>query len=72
MLEMKTTSNGRLPQNIKSWISQHPLIGSSSNFILKLRGPNQKWILLEIKKISNGRQSLNKKVAISGTIDCYN
>ena len=35
------TSNGRRPPNIKSWISQQPLIGSSSNFKLKLRGPNQ-------------------------------
>jgi hypothetical protein len=54
---MKTTSNGRPPQNIKSWISQQPLIrwpqniknwisqqpiiGSSSNLKHKLRGPNQ-------------------------------
>ena len=38
---MKMTSNGRRPPNIKSWISQQPLIGSSSNFKLKLRGPNQ-------------------------------
>ena len=41
MLEIKTTCNGRQPQNIKSWISQQPLIGSSSNFKLKLRGPNK-------------------------------
>jgi hypothetical protein len=41
MLEMKTTSNGRRPQNIKSGISQQPLIGSSSNFKLKLRGPHK-------------------------------
>ena len=38
---MKMTSTGRQPQNIKSWISQHPLIGSYSNFKFKLRGPNQ-------------------------------
>ena len=38
---MKTTSDGRRPQNIKSGISQQALIGSSSNFKLKLRGPNQ-------------------------------
>jgi hypothetical protein len=38
---MKTTSNGRQPQNIKSWISQQSLIGSSSNFKLQLRGPNK-------------------------------
>ena len=41
MIEMKTTSNGRRPQNIKRWIFQQPLIRSSSNFKLKLRGPNQ-------------------------------
>ena len=44
---MKTTSNGRWPQNIKRWISQQPLIGSSSNFKLKLRGPNQNLKLLK-------------------------
>ena len=38
---MKTTSDGRRPQHIKSWISQQPLIGSYSNLKLKLRGPNQ-------------------------------
>ena len=43
MLEMKMTSNGRWPQNIKSWISPQPLIESSSNFKLRLRGPNQNW-----------------------------
>jgi hypothetical protein len=35
-LQWKTTLNGRWPQNIKSGISQQPLIGSSSNFKLKL------------------------------------
>ena len=38
---MKTTSNARQPQNIKSWVSQKPLIGSSSNLNLRLRGPSQ-------------------------------
>ena len=38
---MKTTSNGRQHQNIKSWISKQPLIGSSLNFKLKQRGTNQ-------------------------------
>ena len=65
MLEIKTTSNGRQPQNIKSWIYQQPLIGSSSNFKLKLRGPNQhqkslKWRSsgdqTKIKHSSNGRR----------------
>ena len=37
IFKMKTTSNGRRPQNIKSGISQQPLIGSYSNFKLKLR-----------------------------------
>ena len=41
MLQLKTTSNGRWPQNIKNWISQQPIIGSSSNLKHKLRGPNQ-------------------------------
>jgi hypothetical protein len=41
MLEMKMTSNERRPQNFKSWISQQPLIGSSSNLKYKLRGSNQ-------------------------------
>ena len=36
-LKIKTTSNGRRPQNIKSGISQQPLIGSHSNFKLKLK-----------------------------------
>ena len=76
MLEMKTTSNGRRPQNIKSWISQQPLIGSSSNFKLKLRGPNQnqkymKWRRppmeddLQWKTTSNGRRPPNIKSWIS-------
>ena len=70
MTLIKTTSNGRLHQNIESGISQQPLIGSSSNFILQMRGPNQNWILLQIKTISNGRQTQNIKVVISGTTDC--
>ena len=40
LLEMKTTSKERCPQNIKSRIQQ-PLIGSSSNFKLKPMGPNK-------------------------------
>ena len=40
ILEMKTTSNRRRPQNIRSWISQQPLVGSSSSFKLRLRGQN--------------------------------
>ena len=67
MALMKATSNGRIPQNIESGISQQPLIGSSSNVILKLMGPNQNWILLEIKTIANGRRP---QVEISGTTDC--
>ena len=39
MDEMKTTSNGRRPQIIKSRISQQPPNRSSSNFQLKLMGP---------------------------------
>ena len=39
--KIKNVWNGRRPNNIKSWISQQQLIGSFSNFELKLRGPNQ-------------------------------
>ena len=40
-LRWKTTSSERWPQNMKSWISQQPLIRSSSNFKHKLMGPNK-------------------------------
>jgi hypothetical protein len=36
ILQMKTTSHGRRPQNIKSGTSQQPLDRSYSNFKLKL------------------------------------
>ena len=36
ILKIKTTSNGRQHQTIKSGISQQPLIGSFPNLILKL------------------------------------
>ena len=64
---MKTTSNGRRPQNIKIGISQQPRTGSYSNFKLKLRWPNNifkslKWRrplmeddlkILEVECLSN-------------------
>ena len=37
IFKMKTASKGRRHQNIKSGIHQQPLIGSYSNFKLKLR-----------------------------------
>ena len=40
-LKVEMTSNGKRPQNILSWISQQPLIGSSSTLKHKLRGENQ-------------------------------
>ena len=55
---MKTNSDGRRYQKIKSGIYQEPLIGSSSNFKLKLRGPNQNRKLLEMKTTSNGRKKV--------------
>ena len=60
------TPNGRRPQNIKSGISQWLLIRSSSNFKLKLRGPNRnKKIIVEMKTTSNGRRPQNIKSWIS-------
>ena len=43
-LQWKTTSDGRWPQNMKIWIHQQALIGSSSNFKHKLIGPYQSQI----------------------------
>ena len=55
ILKMKTTSNGRRPQNIKRGISQQPCIWSYSNFKLKIRWPNLILQILKIKTTSNGR-----------------
>ena len=60
-----TTSNGRRPQNIKSWIPQQPLIGSSSNFKLKLRGPNQNKKMLQMKTTCNGRRLQDIEIEIT-------
>jgi hypothetical protein len=46
-------------------ISQHPLLRFSSNFKLKLRGPNQNKILLEMKTTSDERQPQNIKSVLS-------
>ena len=47
---MKTTSNGRPPENIKCGISQQPLIGSYSNFKLRLRRPKQSVQILQCRQ----------------------
>ena len=49
---MKMTLNGSRPHNRKSGISQQPLIGSSSNFKLKPKRPNQNYKLLAMKMTS--------------------
>ena len=51
---MKMTSNGRQPQNIKSGISQQPLIGSYSNFKLKISGPNHILQIHQMKTTFKG------------------
>jgi hypothetical protein len=38
---MKIQFNGRRPQNIKSEISEQPLIGYPSNFKINMRGQSQ-------------------------------
>ena len=53
--EMKVTSNGIRPQNIKSGISQQTLVWSFSNFKPKFEEPNGKQKLLEMKTTSNER-----------------
>ena len=62
---MKKTYNGRRPQNIESGISQQPLIGSSSNFTLKLRVPNQNQKILQMKTTYNGRRPKHIESGIS-------
>jgi hypothetical protein len=54
--QMKMTSNGRWPQNMKRRISQQPLVGSYSNLKLKLMGSNQSTQGYQMKMDSNGRQ----------------
>ena len=53
-------SKGRRSQDIKSGISQQPLIGFSSTFKLKSRGPNQNSTTF------NGRHCTNIKTESSG------
>ena len=64
MLKTKTNSNGRRPQNIKSWISQQPMTGSFSNFELKHRELNWNH-MLERKTTTNGNAHKISKIWIS-------
>ena len=62
MLQMKTTSNRRGPQNISCVISQRPLLRNSK---LKLIGPSQVLQMLQMKTTSNTRQPQYEKCGIS-------
>ena len=55
ILKIKTTSNGRRPQKIISWISLQLLNGSYSKFKLKLLWSNHIEQILKMKTISDGR-----------------
>jgi hypothetical protein len=61
---MKTATNGRWPQNMKSGISQQPLAGSYSNFILKQDKTECTKVSneddLQRKTTSNGRPQIWK------------
>ena len=46
----KVTSNGRPPHKIKSGIYEQPLIGSYSNFKLKLKWLNKNWKCLKLRQ----------------------
>ena len=59
-LQRKTTTNGRRPQNMKSGISQQPLVGPYSNLKLMLIGSNQSLQRYQIKMTSNGRRPLTE------------
>ena len=57
--------DGIWPQNIKSWISQQPLVISYPKFKHKLRGPNE-WVQKTwIEDDNNWRQPQNIKIWIS-------
>ena len=60
--DLKITSNGRQPQNIKSGLSQQQLIGPYSIFKLSLRRPKQSVQILQMKTISIGRRPQILKV----------
>ena len=62
---MEKTYIGRRPQSIKTGISQWPLIGTFSNFKLKLMGPNQNLKLYDMKTTFHGRLLQNIKSGIS-------
>ena len=64
MLEMKTTSNRRQPQNIESWIYQQPVVRFSSNFNQSL-GDQTKMKMLKTKMAYIGRRPQNIKSWIS-------
>ena len=55
MFEMKMTSNGRRPQIIKCWISQRPLIWSSSNSKLRPPPMEDDLKLLKVEYLNNHR-----------------
>ena len=59
------TCNGRRPQNIKSGISQQPLIRSYSNLYLDFIWPNHVLQILHMKKTSHGKWPQNIKNEIS-------
>ena len=56
--------DGRRPQNIKSGISQQPLIGSYSNFKLRVRRSQQSVKILQMKTTSHKRRPQNIKSGI--------
>ena len=65
MFQMKMTSNGRWPQNIKSGIYQQPLVGPYLNLKLKLMWANTILRMLQIKMNCNRRRPQNIKSGIS-------
>ena len=62
---MKTTSNERWSKNIKSAISQQPLVGFPPNFKIKLCRPIWSIQRLEMMMTSNGRGLQNIESGIS-------
>ena len=68
MFQIKTPSNGRWPQHIKSRISQQPMVDSYQYLKVKLRWPNWTWQMLKWSLMEDNLKIL-KVLFLS--IHCY-
>jgi hypothetical protein len=55
------TTNRRRPKNLKSGIYQQPLVGSYSNFKMKLLGSNEDDLQLKLRGPNKNKKMLEMK-----------